>query len=210
MEEKELAKSEKSPIIKRILIIGLCVLAVGIILQTCVGNFYALQLSGAYLLGYYFVPFLYYQEGVTFPCVFTYVGLILSIYGLIFLLANRNVSLTVTDKRVFGTAKWGKRIDLPLDMISAVSTAKFGGIAVSTSSGAIQFSGIKNNAELHKTISDLLMERQGKEKPVATTTIKQEIQQSNADELEKFKNLLDKGVITQEEFDAKKKQLLGL
>ena len=33
---------------------------------------------------------------------------------------------------------------------------------------------------------------------------------SNADELSKYKDLLDRGVITQEEFDAKKKQLLGL
>lgn len=34
--------------------------------------------------------------------------------------------------------------------------------------------------------------------------------QSNADELRKFKDLLNNGVITQEEFDAKKKQLLGI
>ena len=33
---------------------------------------------------------------------------------------------------------------------------------------------------------------------------------SNADELKKYKELLDSGVITQEEFDAKKKQLLNL
>ena len=33
---------------------------------------------------------------------------------------------------------------------------------------------------------------------------------SVADELKKFKELLDLGIITQEEFDAKKKQLLGL
>ena len=33
---------------------------------------------------------------------------------------------------------------------------------------------------------------------------------SNADELKKFKDLLDNDVITQEEFDKKKKQLLGL
>jgi len=33
---------------------------------------------------------------------------------------------------------------------------------------------------------------------------------STADELKKFKELLDMGVISQEEFDAKKKQLLGL
>lgn len=33
---------------------------------------------------------------------------------------------------------------------------------------------------------------------------------SSADELKKYKELLDAGVITQEEFDTKKKQLLGL
>lgn len=33
---------------------------------------------------------------------------------------------------------------------------------------------------------------------------------SSADELKKFKELLDMGIITQEEFDSKKKQLLGL
>ncbi len=34
--------------------------------------------------------------------------------------------------------------------------------------------------------------------------------QSNYDEVKKLKELLDIGAITQEEFDAKKKQLLGL
>ncbi len=33
---------------------------------------------------------------------------------------------------------------------------------------------------------------------------------NNADELKKYKDLLDNGVISQEEFDAKKKQILGL
>jgi hypothetical protein len=33
---------------------------------------------------------------------------------------------------------------------------------------------------------------------------------SSADEIVKFKNLLDQGIITQQEFDAKKRQLLGL
>lgn len=35
-------------------------------------------------------------------------------------------------------------------------------------------------------------------------------QLSPADELKKFKELLDAGIITQDEFDAKKKELLGL
>ncbi len=33
---------------------------------------------------------------------------------------------------------------------------------------------------------------------------------SNADEIVRFKELLDAGIITREEFEAKKKQLLGL
>ena len=50
-------------------------------------------------------------------------------------------------------------------------------------------------------------EKQAKRAPAGTV-----IQQatSPAEELKKMKELLDMGIITQEEFDAKKKQLLGL
>ena len=48
----------------------------------------------------------------------------------------------------------------------------------------------------------------GKELPFASPKPVQKI--SEADELSKYKELLDNGVISQEEFDAKKKQLLGL
>lgn len=43
-----------------------------------------------------------------------------------------------------------------------------------------------------------------------SVTNQSNVKTSEADEIMKFKELLDKGVITQEEFDAKKKQLLGL
>ena len=47
--------------------------------------------------------------------------------------------------------------------------------------------------------------------PNETQTVINNIQEtSNADELKKYKDLLESGTITQEEFDAKKKQLLGL
>ena len=50
-----------------------------------------------------------------------------------------------------------------------------------------------------------------REVKAGTKTAPTVIQQiSAADELKKFKELLDMGIITQEEFDAKKKQLLGL
>lgn len=120
----------------------------------------------------------------------------------------RSYRLTVTDKRIFGNAAFGKRVDLPMDSVSAISIIRiFKGISVSTASGKISFYVIKNANEIYGTISDLIVNRQNKDsKPEAV--IKHET--SNADEIKKFKDLLDSGVITQEEFDAKKKQLLGL
>ena len=138
------------------------------------------------------------------------IGLILALFGLIINIALSKVSIIVTDKRVYGTANWGKRVDFPLDSISAVAMGAFKGIAVATSSGKISFKGIKNNVEVFEAISALLIKRQNKETSLSVASSKQEHTQSNADELKKFKELLDSGVITQEEFEAKKKQLLGV
>ena len=133
----------------------------------------------------------------------------LVIIGTLIYVITSKIELIVTDKRVYGTAIFSKRVDLPLDMISAVGTSAFKGIAVTTSSGAIKFVFIKNCDAIHKEISNLLLKRQTENK--SAQPVKQEvIQQSNADELKKFKDLLDQGIISQEEFDAKKKQLLGL
>lgn len=63
------------------------------------------------------------------------------------------------------------------------------------------------NTPLHPENS-IDKDRTGKEQKERNTTMSSAY--SAADEIEKFKGLLDKGIITQEEFDAKKKQLLGL
>ncbi len=128
--------------------------------------------------------------------------------ALIFYFMFHKTKITVTSKRVYGQTAWGKRVDLPLDMISATGTSLLKGIAVSTSSGKIKFVLIQNRDEIHDAISKLLMERQSK--ATAATTAKPKIPKSGADELKEFKELLDSGVISQEEFDTKKKQLLGL
>ena len=63
---------------------------------------------------------------------------------------------------------------------------------------------LPNRNEIHRIISNLLVERQ-KHSAVPTPSVT-----SSIDELKKFKDLLDQGIITQEEFDTKKKQILGL
>lgn len=119
--------------------------------------------------------------------------------------------LTVTNMRVYGRGFLGKRVDLPADSISAIaaSPALLRGIVVSTSSGKISFFMIENHEMVYKTISQLLIERQDA-KAKSTHSPAPAAVASAADELKKYKDLLDAGIITQEEFEIKKKQLLGL
>lgn len=136
------------------------------------------------------------------------VGVFALIGGLIYLWL-RSYELTVTDKRIFGKVAWGKRVDLPVDSVSATETIRFlKGVSVSTSSGRISFRVLKNADAIYQVISNLLIDRQQeKSKPAP---IAEAPKSDEADQLKKYKELLDTGVITQEEFDAKKKQLLGL
>lgn len=59
------------------------------------------------------------------------------------------------------------------------------------------------NPDMARQARDALIEAMGAKIENSTTA-------SNVDEIRKYKELLDDGVITQDEFDAKKKQLLGL
>jgi len=125
--------------------------------------------------------------------------------GLFMLYYVNSCEICVTDKRVYGTAAFGTRVDIPLDSISAVGIISlYKGIGVSSSSGRIKFFYIDNAEEIHSAISNILLNRQNKDSTFATISKENSV----ADELKKFKDLLDCGVITQSEFEEKKKQLL--
>ena len=135
-------------------------------------------------------------------------SVVIIIVGIIVYFCLSKIELTVTDKRVYGKAIFGRHVDLPLDKISAVGLAWPKAISVATSSGRVTFFEIINRDEIYECINNLLIERQGKAKNEET---KQEIHHvSGADELKKYKDLLNEGIITQEEFEAKKKQILGI
>lgn len=121
----------------------------------------------------------------------------------------RKTELTVTDKRIYGKVAFGKQVDLPVDSISAVSTSALKGIAVATSSGKISFLGLTNRDEISKEISNLLIERQNTKTAEVQSSATAPASNS-MDDLIKLNDLLKAGIITQEEFDLKKKQLLGL
>lgn len=114
-------------------------------------------------------------------------------------------ALTVTNRQVVGKASFGKSVALPINQISAVALGYCKRITIATSSGKIHFWLLANRDEVHSALTKVINEVQVEKAYTNTTSV-----QSNADELRKYKELLDDGVISQEEFDAKKKQLLGL
>ena len=129
---------------------------------------------------------------------------------LIMFFAISKCELEITDKSAKGKTFFGKEVVLPMYMISTYSTRKFlSTIAVATSSGITKFVLIKNYAEIGNVLSQKINERQ--DNTASTSTTSAPAPQNNAmDDLKKLKDLLDMGIITQDEFDAKKKQLLGL
>lgn len=150
----------------------------------------------------------YTKYSFTPDAIFVVLGIGLIVFAIILFFYMAGCELHITDKRVYGKGAFGKRVDIPIDSISAVGKISWlKGVIVSSSSGSIRFMYLANANEIHSVLSDLIIGRQGKS---INNIIKQEIPQSNADELKKFKDLLDSEIITQEEFEAKKKELLGL
>ncbi|MCI5905492.1 MAG: SHOCT domain-containing protein [Oscillospiraceae bacterium] len=83
-------------------------------------------------------------------------------------------------------------------------------LVIRSTSGTIRFKCVQNADEFVAAANKAIEENKkaNRTAPVAPAPVVQFA--SSADELKKFKDLLDSGVITQEEFDAKKKQILGL
>ena len=115
--------------------------------------------------------------------------------------------ITVTDKRIYGKAFFGKRFDLPIESVLSVSTLPvIKSVSVITSSGKISLFGIKNADEICSVINGLLADiKNGKsvvsEPEYAAETVT-ESKSEKFDQLKEYKNLLAQGIITQAEFDA--------
>lgn len=186
MEETIIIKSEKAK--NTFFIVGGCLFVVGFLLG----------------LIFHFDSIVYFIYPWAFSFYYFWPSVILVVLGFI----CKGTEVVITNRRTYGKTLFGSRVDLPIDSISAVATFWAKGISISTSSGRISFAFIKNRDEIHKVVSNLLISRQ--EKDIGTPMTKGIDKQSDADELKKYKDLLDSGIITQEEFDAKKKQILGL
>ena len=134
----------------------------------------------------------------------TIIWFVPAIFVIVFFISPKKYELVVTDKRVYGKTLT-KRVDLPFDSITSTSVTTNGTVVISTPSGVIKFGYCENKDDVHKVISQHLVERQNNQNIAVPV-----VPSSAADELKKYKELLDMGAITQQEYDEKKKQLLGL
>lgn len=117
--------------------------------------------------------------------------------------------MTITNKRIYGKMAFGKKVDFPIESIIATTQIQaLKCITISTASGKFSFLLIKNNDAVYSTLNKFQLEQQKTSNPfVSSESI---IETDDVQQLKKFKELLDSGIITQEEFDKKKKELLGL
>ncbi len=190
MNEKVVIKSQRTATASCLLVVSAVVFVGAIII-------YRFQVGEWGIFRHLFDP----REPLNAISIFTAVAL--AIFGFL----GVGAEIVVTDKRVYGKSTFGRQVDLPVDSISAVGSAWPSGVAVATSSGKISFVYLKNSKEIRECVTKLLLERQTKP---AVTTSKPELPESEAVEIKRYKELLDMGAITQEEFEAKKKQLLDL
>lgn len=161
----------------------------------------------------------------------TYIGAVIAcvggplLFGLILHLLMKTFGMVVTDKRIYGWSifqLW--RTDLALDAVTSVALVGFTGISVRTAGGNILLFLIKNRKAVHSGICNLLMQRntsvavavKQENVPADVSAAEEEVfagQTAVSDDmsaLRSLKEMLDMGLITQEDYDTKKKQILDL
>jgi hypothetical protein len=130
---------------------------------------------------------------------------------------NGNTVLMVcTNQRILfidkGMVYGMKSSEIPLDMVNSVNYDKgllLGSISIVNGAVGTKIDNINKETapKMVAAIKAARLEFMNKDQPV---TITEQPKENMADKLRQLKSLLDDGILTQEEFDDKKKQILGI
>lgn len=158
--------------------------------------------EGSEYLEYYNFSDYYIEENIWYWFLPVY-GIIFAIATLttVALLLNKKHNIIVKKDTITITKLFKKKADLLISDINSVETTKLNGIKIIGNGFKYTVILLKNNEEvkdnLFKLLGETKKELKGKKEKA-----------SAADEIKKYKDLLDAGAITQEEYDKKKKELL--
>lgn len=150
----------------------------------------------SFFFGEFVNPEIYYNS-------ITIVGSATLLVGIIIKISTEKCEIIVTDEAIIGKRPHGKEVQIPLNKITAISRNSFNGISITSIGSVNNFYCFENREEVINTISCLLTKLQQDNAQLAQS-------ESATNRLERLKSLLDAGVLTQDEFDTKKRQILGL
>ena len=123
------------------------------------------------------------------------------------------VSIVVTNYKVTGAYGFKEQMNIPIDSISSVTTNSsfLSAIGFTCAGNAYRMFYIENRKEIIEVVNALIAERAtNKVKYTPHIQTEKSVSSNITTELKKYKSLFDEGLITQEEYEAKKKQLLNL
>lgn len=123
--------------------------------------------------------------------------------------------ITCTNKRVLFLDKgmfFGcKQLEIPLEKINSIEAKKglfLGSIAIWDGASVMKIDQVQKKA-LQPFVTAVNTAREGCKKQFSSPSVVP-VENDYIDQLEKLAELKEKGIITQEEFETKKKQILGL
>ena len=153
-------------------------------------------------------------EFFNIKCFYGYMimlGAAVLIAGIIMKVNTEKCEIAVTNETISGKLSNGKEVHIPLNQITAINNCSFNGISITSIGNVSNFHCIENREEVIKAISYLLASSptQNNVQP-AQIGYAASVDGREAEQLKRLKSLLDVGVLTQEEYDAKKKQILNL
>lgn len=224
MEERIVIKGtpQKNKIAQIIMIVGVVLMFVSILVANYVfNNCDGYEYFGFGYGGWYYWCVIYDSFGDFFTaeffnidCYYGYmivVGLIAAIIGIIMKVKTEKCEITVTNQMIMGKLPRGKEVSIPMNQITAINPSSFNGISISSIGNVSNFHCFENRDEVMKAISYLLANPQQATANATPTTVGAKIESTGeAEQLKRLKELLDTGILTQAEFDVKKKQILGL
>lgn len=128
--------------------------------------------------------------------------LIMLVFQVLTLLEKKK-KIIIEKRGLICTGSLGKEIVFPIKRSLTVKKGLFNGIRVKSPEHRYYISSVSNGKEIVDVVNNVKSEMQKAISDLKTKT-------SKTEELLKLKELLDAGVITQDEFDAKKKAYLNL
>lgn len=147
--------------------------------------------------------FMHFLEFFSIPFSLINHIILLSIYN--------HASIIITSKKTICAYGIKRQVIIPNDSITSVTMSRLlNSIDIICAGKFYKISYIENGEDICGVINNIIAKRIVSDTTSTSTLISENTDRDISIEMKKYKSLLDDGLITQEEYDSKKRQLLNL